>query len=121
MVDMPQAVVMNPVGGMPMMGIMPVNTPHAQAKMLQEVCQQQQLSQTRTEKLQLTTFEQRYVKLKELGTPDHDPELQRVRQMLTQISQHQKKLRDEHARRQASAQAQQQQPQNGINGANGNG
>ena len=44
MVDMPQAVVMNSVGGMPMMGnnsIMPVNTPHAQAKMLQEVCQKQ--------------------------------------------------------------------------------
>ena len=61
---------------------------------------------------------QRYIKLKEQGTPDNDPELQRVRQMLTQISQHQKKLRDDYARRQASAQI--QQAQNGVNGANGN-
>lgn len=56
--------------------------------------------------------------MKEQGVPDHDPELQRVRQMLTQISQHQKKLREEYARRQASVQV--QQAYSVANGANGN-
>ena len=50
------------------------------------------------------TTSQRYLKLKDDGASEHDPEMRKLRGVLTQMNQNQKTLKEEYVRQQASLQ-----------------